>query len=67
MRSFRTPGTDGVVRDIAITILGLIALFAPLLLWTAWSRTMFWLILALGCGAVIAIFVLVRLSRDETP
>jgi hypothetical protein len=56
-----------VVRDIAITILGLIALFSPLLLWTAWSRTMFWLVLALGCGAVIAIFVLVRLSRDETP
>jgi hypothetical protein len=55
-----------VLRDAAIIVLGLIALLTPLLLWLAWSRTMFWLILAVGCGAVIAIFLLVRFSRDET-
>jgi hypothetical protein len=55
-----------VLRDVAITVLGLIALLTPLLLWLAWSRTMFWLILAVGCGTVIAIFLLVRFSRDET-
>jgi hypothetical protein len=55
-----------VLREIAITVFGQIALFTPLRLWTAWSRTMFWLILAVGCGAVIAIFLLVRFSRDET-
>jgi hypothetical protein len=55
-----------VIRGAAITVLGLIALFTPLLLWTAWSTTMFWLILAVGCGAVVAIFLLVRLSPDKT-
>ena len=55
-----------MLRDVAITVFGLIALFTPLLLWTAWSRTMFWLILAVGCGAVIAIFLLVRFSHDRT-
>ena len=53
----------GVLRDVAITVFGLIALFTPLLLWTVWSRTMFWLILAVGCAAVIAIFLLIRFSR----
>jgi hypothetical protein len=55
-----------VLRDAAIIVLGLIALLTPLLLWLAWSKTMFWLVLAVGCGAVIAIFLVVRFSRDET-
>jgi hypothetical protein len=61
-----TMGLVGVLRSIVITVLGLLALFTPLLLWTAWSTTMFWLILAAGCGAVVAIFLLVRLSPDKT-
>ena len=55
-----------MLRQIAITVLGLIALFTPLLLWTAWSTGMFWLIVAVGCGAVVAIFLLIQLSPDRT-
>jgi hypothetical protein len=29
-------------------------------LWIAWSRPMFWLIVALGCGAILAIYLLIR-------
>ena len=54
-----------MLRNIAITVCGLIALFAPLFLWMAWDRAVFWLILAVGCGAVAAVFLLVRLSPDE--
>lgn len=61
-----TTEVVGMVRRSAITVLGLIALFTPLLLWTAWSTTMFWLILAVGCGAVVGIFLLIRLSPDRT-
>jgi hypothetical protein len=56
----------GVLRDIAITLCGLIALFAPLFLWLAWNKAVFWVVLAVGCGAVVAIFVLVRLSPDQS-
>ena len=55
-----------MLRDIAITLCGLIALFAPLFLWLAWNKAVFWVVLAVGCGAVVAIFVLVRLSPDQT-
>jgi hypothetical protein len=49
-----------VIRNIAITVCGLIALFTPLLLWTAWSRPMFWLIIGVGCAAVLTILLLIR-------
>jgi hypothetical protein len=49
-----------VLRNIAITVCGLIALVSPLLLWTAWSRPMFWLIIGVGCAAILAIFLLIR-------
>jgi hypothetical protein len=54
-----------VLRNIAITLCGLIALFSPLFLWMAWDRAMFWIVLAVGCGAVLAIFLLVRMSPEE--
>jgi hypothetical protein len=54
-----------VLRNIAITICGLIALFAPLFLWLAWNKPLFWLGRAVGCGAVAAIFLLVRLTPEE--
>jgi hypothetical protein len=49
-----------VIRHIAITVCALVALLAPLLLWTAWSRTVFWLIIVVGCAAILAIFLLIR-------
>ena len=54
-----------MIRHIAITVCGLIALVTPLLLWTAWSRPMFWFIIAVGCAAILAIFLLVRWRPDE--
>jgi hypothetical protein len=49
-----------MLRTVAITVCGLIALMTPLLLWTAWSRPMFWLIILVGCAAVLALFLLIR-------
>ena len=49
-----------MVRRTAITVCGLIALLSLPLLWTAWSRPMFWLIIAVACAAILAIFLLIR-------
>jgi hypothetical protein len=49
-----------VLRRIAIAVFALIALVTPLLLWVAWSRPVFWLIIAVGCGAILAIVLLLR-------
>jgi hypothetical protein len=54
-----------VLRNIAITGFGLIALVAPLFLWLAWNKAVFWVVLAGACGAVVAIFLLIRLSPEE--
>ena len=54
-----------MLRNIAITVCGLIALFAPLFLWMAWDRGVFWVVLAIGCGAVAAVFLLVRWAPED--
>ncbi|HEX6115256.1 MAG TPA: hypothetical protein VFZ10_23380 [Geminicoccaceae bacterium] len=54
-----------MLRNIAITVCGLIALFSPLFLWIAWDQAVFWIVLAVGCGAVVAAFLLVRMSPEE--
>ena len=54
-----------MLRNVAITVCGLVALFAPLFLWLAWDRAVFWVVLAVGCGAVVAVFLLVRLAPED--
>lgn len=54
-----------MLRNVAITVFGLIALFAPLFLWLAWDKAVFWIVLAVGCGAVVAVFLLVRLLPQD--
>lgn len=54
-----------MLRNIAITVCGLIALFAPLFLWMAWNKPVFWVVLAVGCGAVVVVFLLVRLAPED--
>jgi predicted membrane channel-forming protein YqfA (hemolysin III family) len=51
---------SNVIGHAAITVCALLALMTPLLLWTAWSRTMFWLIVVVGCAAILVIFLLIR-------
>lgn len=58
-------GTPRVLREIAISGLGLIALLTPLALWVSWSPMMFTVILLTGGLAIGAIFLLVWLSKDE--
>jgi hypothetical protein len=53
------------VRGVLITVCGLFALFTPLLLWLAWSQWTFWLIMALGCAALLVIYALIWSSPDE--
>jgi hypothetical protein len=54
-----------LVRGVLITVCGLFALFTPLLLWLAWSKAMFWLVMAGGCTALLIIYVLIWSSPDE--
>jgi hypothetical protein len=54
-----------LVRGALITVCGLIALVTPLLLWLAWSKQTFWLVLALGCAALLIIYALIWSSPDE--
>lgn len=63
--AFRITMENSVLRNIAITVCGLIALFSPLFLWIAWDQAVFWIVLAVGCGAVVAAFLLVRMSPEE--
>jgi peptidoglycan/LPS O-acetylase OafA/YrhL len=53
------------LREAAITVCGLIALISPVVLWTAWSTTVFYAVLAAGCGAILIIYLLVTWSPDE--
>jgi hypothetical protein len=55
---------SALIRGILITVCGLVALLTPLLLWTAWSPRMFWLIIASGCAALLILYVLIWTSRD---
>ena len=53
------------LRQALITVCGLIALITPVVLWTAWSTIAFYAVLAAGCGAILAIYLLIALSPDE--
>jgi hypothetical protein len=53
-----------LIRGTLITVCGLVALFTPLLLWTAWSPRMFWLIIASGCAALLILYLLIWTSRN---
>ena len=48
-----------------ITVCGLVALISPVVLWTAWSTTMFYAVLAVGCAAILIIYLLIMLPSDD--
>ena len=49
-----------MIWNIAVTVCGLVALMTPLLLWVAWSRPVFWLIILVACAAILALLLLIR-------
>ena len=53
------------LREALITVCGLIALISPVVLWTAWSTTVFYAVLAAGCGAILIIYLLIAWSPGE--
>ena len=53
------------LREALIMVCGLIALISPVVLWTAWSTTVFYAVLAAGCGAILIIYLLIAWSPDE--
>jgi hypothetical protein len=55
------------LREAVITLCGLIALISPVVLWTAWSTTVFSAVLAVGCGAILVVYLLIAFSPDEEP
>jgi len=46
------------LREVGLTVLGLIATITPLALWVAWSEPVFIFVLGSGIAAVTAIWVL---------
>lgn len=56
--------TNERLLNFAINLCGMIALVTPLALWVAWSVPIFWAVLATGCGALLAVTVLVRFLPD---
>jgi hypothetical protein len=53
------------LRHNCISVCGMVVLFTPLLLWIAWSKAVFYMVLASGGCAVIIIWLLVRFAPDE--
>jgi len=53
------------LREAVITVCGLIALISPVVLWTAWSKDVFYAVLAVGCGAILVIYVLIASAPEE--
>jgi hypothetical protein len=53
-----------MLRDVLMTIGGLVALLTPLLLWIAWSQWLFWLVIATGCAAMVIIYFVIWISPD---
>jgi hypothetical protein len=54
-----------LVREALITVCGLIALISPVVLWTAWSTTVFYAVIAVGCSSILIIYLLIRLGPDR--
>ena len=48
-----------------ITICGLVALISPVVLWTAWSITMFKATLVVGLAAILIIYLLIEVAPDD--
>ena len=53
------------LREATITICGLVALVSPVVLWTAWSTPVFYAVLAVGCGAIILIYLLISYADED--
>lgn len=53
------------LRHGLITLLGLVTLLCPLLLWTAWSKTVFWAVLAAASGAILLIWLLLQSAPED--
>jgi hypothetical protein len=53
-----------MLRDVLMTIGGLVALLTPLLLWIAWSQWLFWLVIATGCAALLIIYLVIWIAPD---
>ena len=53
------------LRETVVTICGLVALFSPILLWSAWSPDVFFAVLAGGCAAILLAYVLIMSAPDD--
>jgi len=53
------------LREVALTVLGLIATITPLALWVAWSEPVFVFVLGSGIASVTVIWVLAGFEKDD--
>lgn len=57
--------TKGDTVDFAISVLGVIALLTPLMLWVSWSTTVFYVTLSVGVGACLIIVALTKFFPEK--
>ncbi|HEX6142602.1 MAG TPA: hypothetical protein VFZ01_07795 [Geminicoccaceae bacterium] len=53
------------LRHGLITLLGLVTLVCPILLWTAWSKTVFWAVIAAACASILLICLLLQSAPED--
>jgi hypothetical protein len=53
------------LREALVTICGLVALISPVALWSAWSLTVFFAVLAGGCAAILLAYLLIVSAPDD--
>jgi hypothetical protein len=54
-----------LVYEALVAIFALVALIAPVVLWSAWSPPVFMAILAAGCAAVLLAYLLILSAPDD--
>jgi hypothetical protein len=60
-----TRKTVLLLYEALVAICGLVALISPVVLWSAWSPTVFMAVLASGCAAILLAYVLILSAPDD--
>jgi hypothetical protein len=60
-----TRKTVLLLYEALVAICGLVALISPVVLWSAWSPTVFMAVLATGCAAILLAYVLILSAPDD--
>ncbi len=54
-----------LLHEALVAICSLVALISPVVLWSAWSPTVFMAVLASGCAAILMAYLLILSGPDD--